>query len=67
MQSPHPFRVTSGEIVIDGHDVNAVAGKRVQVDRQGGDEGLSFTSLHFRNPAKVQCHPAHDLNVEVAA
>ena len=42
------------------------AGKSVQVDRQGRHERLSLTGLHLGNPAEVKCHPAHELDIEVA-
>ena len=63
---PHPFGVALGEIVVDGDDVNAAAGERVEIDRKGGDQGLAFAGLHFRDAALVQHHAADELNVEVA-
>ena len=31
----HPFGVATGEIIVDGDDVHAVAGERVEIDRKG--------------------------------
>ncbi len=66
MQLAHPVGVTGGQVVVHRHDVHALAGQRVQVDGQGGDEGLSFTGLHFGDPPEVQRHAAHQLDVVVA-
>jgi len=32
----HPARVTAGEVVVDRHEVRALALQRVEVERQGG-------------------------------
>jgi hypothetical protein len=42
------------------------AGKRVQIDRQGGDERLAFAGLHLGDLALMQHHAADQLNVEMA-
>jgi hypothetical protein len=61
----HPFGVALGEIVVDGDDVDAASREGVQVDREGGDQRLAFTGLHFRDFALVQHHAADELDVEV--
>ena len=48
-----PFRITPGEVVIDGYHVNPVAGQGVQVDREGRDQGLALSRLHLCNPPFV--------------
>ncbi len=62
----HPFGVALGEIVVDGDDVDAVAGERVEVAGEGGDEGLAFAGLHLGDLAGVEDHAADELHVEVA-
>src|ERR1035438_7618885 len=62
----HPLRVAAGEVVVDGDDVNALAGEGVQVAREGGDEGFAFTGFHFGDFALVEDHAAHQLDVEMA-
>ena len=42
----------------------ALAGQRAQVRRHRGDQGLTFTGLHFRDLALVQGDATHDLHVE---
>ena len=61
----HPLRVAAGEVVVDGDDVHALAGERVEVGRQRRDQRLAFTGLHFRDLAAVQDHAADQLHVEV--
>ena len=62
----HPLGVALGEVVVDGDDVDAVAGERVEIAGEGGDEGLAFAGLHFGDLALVQDHAADQLHVEVA-
>ncbi len=62
----HPLGVALGEIVVDGDDVHALAGKRIEINRQRGDQRLAFAGLHLGDLAFVQDHAADELNVEVA-
>ena len=62
----HPFGVAFGEVVVDGDDVDAVAGEGVEVAGQRGDEGLAFAGLHLCDFALVEGHAADHLDVEVA-
>ena len=66
VDAAHPLGVAVGQVVVDGDDVHALAGQRVQVDRQGGDQRLAFAGLHFGDLALVQDHAADQLHVEVA-
>ena len=63
---PHPLGVALGEIVVDGDDVDAAAGERIEIDRQRRDQRLAFAGLHLGNPALVQHHAADQLDVEMA-
>ena len=62
----HPFGISLGEVVVHGDDVDALAGQRVQIGREGGDERLAFARLHLGDVAFVEEHAAHKLNVEGA-
>ncbi len=62
----HPFGVALGEVVVDGDDVDAVAGESVEIAGEGGDEGLAFSGLHFGDFAGVEGHASDHLDVEVA-
>src|SRR5216683_2102177 len=66
IERTHPFRVAAGEVVVDGDDVHTASGQSVEGGGKGGDEGLAFAGLHFRDFAVVQDHPADKLHVEVA-
>ncbi|OIQ69527.1 hypothetical protein GALL_488700 [mine drainage metagenome] len=61
----HPFGVASGEIIVNGDDVDALAGQRVEVDRQGCHQRLAFTGLHLGDIALVEHHAANQLHVEM--
>ena len=61
----HPLAVAAGEVVVDRDDVDALAVQRVEVGRQGGDQGLAFAGDHLGDVAAVQDDAAEDLHVEV--
>ena len=62
----HPGGVAPGEVVVDGDDVDTLAGQRVEIDRQGRDQRLAFAGLHLGDIAFVQHHAADQLHVEMA-
>ena len=62
----HPDRVAAGEVVVDGYEVGAFSGEGVEDEGSGGDEGFSFTGLHFGDSALVKNESTNELNVEVA-
>ncbi len=62
----HPLGVALGQIVVDGHDMHAAPGERVEIDRESRHQGLAFAGLHFGDLALVQHHAADQLHVEVA-
>ena len=62
---PHPVGVAAGEVVVHGDDMHALAGERIQVDRQRGDQGLALAGLHLGDLAVVQHHAADQLHVEM--
>ena len=66
MDAAHPLGVVLREVVVDGDDVHAPAGERVEVRRQRRDQGLALTGLHLRDVAEVERRATHDLHVEVA-
>ena len=64
--APVPLGVALGQVVVDGDEVDADAGERVEVERRGGDERLSLTGLHLGDVALVEDDAAHHLHVEHA-
>ena len=64
VHATHPLAVAFGQVVVDGDDVHAVAGQRVEVGGQHAGQGLAFTGLHLGDVAQVQRGRAHHLHVE---
>jgi hypothetical protein len=65
VDAAHELGLVLGQVVVDGDDVHALAGQRVEVGRQRRDEGLALTGLHLGDVALVQRRAAHELHVEV--
>ena len=66
MHTSHPLAVAFGQVVVDGDDVHAVAGQRVEVGGQHAGQGLAFTGLHLGDVAQMQGGRTHHLHVERA-
>ena len=62
----HPLGVAAGEVVVDGDDVDAAPGQRVEIDRERRHQRLALAGLHLGNVALVQEDAAHELHVEGA-
>ena len=61
----HPLRVALGQVIVDRNHVYAASGERVEVNRQGCDQRLTFTGLHLGDLALVQNGAADELHIEV--
>ena len=61
----HPLGVAPSQIVVDRDHMDAVAGQRVEVDRQRRDKGLALAGLHLGDLAAMEHDAADDLNREV--
>ena len=66
VEATHPLGVTGGQVVVHRDHVHPPAGQRVEVHRQRGHERLALAGLHLGDPAEVQRHPPHELDVEVS-
>ena len=62
----HPFGVAAGEVIVDGDDVHAASGQRIQESGERGDERFAFAGLHLGDFAFVQHDAADQLHVEMA-
>ena len=62
----HPFGVAPGEVIVDGDDMDALAGERVEIDRKRRNQRLAFAGLHLGDVAFMQHHAADQLDVEMA-
>ena len=65
VDGPHPLGVTPGQVVVDGDDVGAERGQRVQVCGQGRHERLALAGGHLGDLALVEHDAAHELDVEM--
>ena len=45
--------------------MDALAGQRIEIDGQGGDQRLAFAGLHLGDAAFMQNHAADELHVEM--
>ena len=61
----HPFCVAAGQIVVHGHDMDALALNGVQVAGQCFGQGLTFPRAHFGNLAAMQNNTANHLHVKM--
>ena len=61
----HPLAVALGEVVVDGDDMDALAGERVEIDRQRRDQGLAFAGAHLGDARLVEHHAADQLDIEM--
>ncbi len=66
VEPPHPLGVAPGQVVVDRDQVHALAGERVEVDRQGRHQRLALAGAHLGDLAVVERHAADQLDVEVA-
>ncbi len=64
-QRRHPLRVAAGKVIVYGNEVHPFSGKRVEKYRERCHQGLSFTRLHLRHLATVQCRTADQLDIVV--
>ena len=62
---PHPLGVTLREIFVDGDDVYALSGQRIQVGRQSRHQSLAFTGAHLGDAPSMQRHATDQLHIEV--
>ena len=62
----HPFRVTAGQIVVHGHNMNAFALKRVEIAWQCFGQGFTLTRAHFGDFATMQHNTADHLHIKMA-
>ena len=61
----HPLGIAPREVIVHRDDVNAFAGERIEVCRQGGDERLALAGFHLGDLAVVQHHATEELHVEM--
>ena len=62
----HPVRVAPGQVIVDGDQMDAPPGQRIQIKRAGGDQGLTFTGPHLGDFTLMQNDAADQLDIEMA-
>ena len=62
---PHPFRVATGQVIIDRNDVDAFALNRIEVGWQRRHQGFAFAGAHLGDFTAVHHDPTDHLHVEV--
>ena len=62
----HVLALELGQIIVDGHDMHAFAGERVEVSRHGCRQGLALAGLHLGNAALMEHDAAEHLHAELA-
>ena len=65
VEGTHPLGVATGEVVVDGHHMNATSREGVEEDGQRGHKGFSFPRLHLRRLAAVEGDASNQLHVVV--
>ncbi len=61
----HPLRVASCQIIVDGHDVYALAGQCIEEYRQCGHQCLALARRHLGYASLMQDYAAEELHVVV--
>src|SRR3989454_1525908 len=64
VDGPVPTSVASGQVVVDGDEVRALALQRIEVEGQHRDQGLALTGFHLGDLSLVQHDAAYHLDVE---
>ena len=65
MDTAHHLGVALCQVIVNGHDVDALAIKGVEVGRQQRGQGLALTGAHLGDVAEVQGRTTHDLHAVV--
>ena len=60
----HPFAIAAGQIIVHRDHVHALAGERIQIDRERRNQRLAFARSHLGDRALVKHHAADQLDVE---
>ena len=58
----HPLTVAAGQIIVDRHHMDALAGEGVEVHRHGGHQRFAFAGLHLSDAGAVQHDAADNLH-----
>src|SRR3989338_8297752 len=62
---PHPNRISSGKIIVDGYHMDTFAGNGVKIRRQSGDQSFPFAGPHLGDFSLMQNNSAQELNIKM--
>ncbi len=62
---PHPFRIAAGKVVIDRHDVDALALDGIEIGGQRRHQRLALARPHLGDLAAMQYDAADHLHIEM--
>ena len=62
----HPVGVSPSQVVVDGNQMTALTGERIQVKGESGHQGLALAGPHLGNLSLMKDDAAHQLDVKVA-
>ena len=66
IDTAHPLRIASSQIVVDGHHMNTTPSQRIEIGGQCRHQGFALARAHFGDAARVQGHSTDQLNIKVA-
>ncbi len=61
MHLSHPFRITLCEVIVHGNDMYPSSFQCIQISRERGYKGLTFTGLHLRDTSLMENNAADQL------
>ncbi|MBA7601036.1 hypothetical protein ES703_08101 [subsurface metagenome] len=62
----HPVTVSLCQVVVHGDQVSPLATEGIEVNGEGGDQGLSLAGLHLGDLGLVEDDASHELDIKVA-
>ena len=66
VQLAHPASIALGQVIVHRYHVHTLAFQGIQIHRQCGYQGFTFTGFHFGDVALVEHHAANQLHIKVA-
>ena len=65
MDLPHPLRIATRQVIINGDHMNAAPCQRIQIGGQCRHQGLPFTGSHLGDLTVVEHHATDELHIKV--
>ena len=65
VERAHPLGISLGEVIVDRHDVDSLARKGIEENRECCHKGLSFTGCHLGDLSLMENDTADELDIVV--